>query len=163
MTAMAVGSLANFAGGLFAVADAAIQSGQGFGMAMLQMVKSTLLGIAQQSIVKAIFQTAEGFAALATPGLQGLAPLHFKAAAIYGTVGVAAGAAGLAISAGTAPSGGGAGTAASGRAPAPRSEFGTRSREREKSVTIVEVFFGDSRDRGAQRFARLQATGRVAA
>ena len=163
MTQMAVGSLANFAAGLFATADAAIQSGQNFGKAMLQMLKATLLSIAQQATVQAIFETAKGFAAAAI--FSPTAALHFTAAKVFGSVAAVAGAAGLGLSAASA--GGGGASAASagaggGRSAAPRSTFGSK-RERQKQVTVVEVFFGDSRDRGAQRFARLQTTARIAA
>ena len=46
--------------------------------------------------MRAIFELADGFRYLGTPGMQGLAPFHFKSAAIFGTIALGAGpAAGL--------------------------------------------------------------------
>lgn len=65
--------------------------------AALAWTQEVLAAIAQQAAVKAIFALAEGYLALATPGLEGKAPAAFAAAATYGLVGGAAAAAGYAI------------------------------------------------------------------
>lgn len=107
----AVNGLAQMAGGMWAAADAAIQGGQSFDVAMVQMVKSTLLGVAQQSTVKAVFETAEAFAALARWDIPS-ATNHFTSAGIFAAVAAGTGSVGLGISA--ASSGGGGAAASSG-------------------------------------------------
>jgi len=74
--------------------------------AMRKLTASVLAGLAAQAAVKAIFQLAEGFAALFFNPAEAAA--HFKSAALFGAVAVAAGAAGRAI-AGNAFSGSSAG------------------------------------------------------
>ena len=104
----ATGSLASMAGGLWSVADAAIASGQGVGAALAQMTKSTLLGIAQQATVKAIFNVAEGLAAATNPFTAWMAPGYFASAKMFGVAAATAGAGGLGLSlAGVGGSGGG--------------------------------------------------------
>jgi tape measure domain-containing protein len=78
-----------------------------------------LAAIAQEAAVKAIFQLAEGFAALFIAPPKAAA--HFKAAALYGAVAGVAAAAGRAV-AGNAfnDKGGGTGTGQGGRESAPR-------------------------------------------
>lgn len=150
------GSLANFAGGLWAAADAAIQGGQGFGTAMLMMVKSTLLGIAQQATVKAIFSTAEGFALqAATMGIPNPGSVAaFTAAGLYAAVAAGAGVSGLALSAATAGGGrsSGAGAGASSGANY-RPSFGTKSSSKDLPPIVVRVTF-DRSDPASVDFAR---------
>lgn len=90
-----------------------MQMGQGFGEmignwvltgklgenATRKMVASVLAGLAAQSIQLAIFHTAMGIAALTPWGaiLYGSPILHFKAAAMWGAVGVGAALAGRAV------------------------------------------------------------------
>ena len=64
--------------------------------AIRKMTAQVLAGLAAQAAAKAIFELAEGFAALAG-FLPGPAALHFKAAAFYGATAAAAGVAGRAI------------------------------------------------------------------
>jgi hypothetical protein len=64
--------------------------GENIGTALRKATAAVLAQIAAQAAVKAIFQLAEGFAALAVGDARGAA-MHFTAAAIYGAV--AAGAA----------------------------------------------------------------------
>lgn len=67
------------------------------GASVQQVTAQILAGVAQQAAVKAVFELAEGFAALAKaffgiPNAGPAAAAHFKAAAIYGAVaGVSAG------------------------------------------------------------------------
>ena len=75
---------------------AAIVYQQSIGAAMAAAVKAEVSAIAGRALVKAIFETAEGIACLATFNFYAAA-LHFQAAAIYGSIGVAAAAIGRAI------------------------------------------------------------------
>lgn len=106
------------------------------GTTFRKVTAQILAGIAQQAAVKAIFELAEGFAALARaffgdPKASAEAAMHFKSAAIYGTVaGVAAvagrGVAGNAFNEATGgASGGGGGGNSSDR---DRNAFGERFR-----------------------------------
>jgi hypothetical protein len=93
--------------GFGSMLQAFLEGGDLSGRAFLRMAKSVIAGIAAQAAVKAIFELAEGWAALANPLTAWQAPMHFTAAKIYGLVaGVAAGTA-LAI-----PGGKGNGSAA---------------------------------------------------
>lgn len=81
----------------------AIMGQKTFGQAMEEATAQALASLAAQAIVKALFYTAEGFAALAGFA-EGPASEYFEAAAIMGAVGGAAAAAGHAL-AGAASSG----------------------------------------------------------
>lgn len=88
----AIGDLA------FAVGDLVTQwvlLGETGPNAMRKLTASVLAGLAAQAAVKAIFQLAEGFAALFFNPAEAAA--HFKSAALFGAVAAAAGAAGRAI------------------------------------------------------------------
>lgn len=67
--------------------------------AFKQLAASAIAGIAVQAGIKALFELAEGYAALANPFTAYLAPFHFAAAKIYGIVAGAALGTGLAIGA----------------------------------------------------------------
>lgn len=72
------------------------------GQSVRQVTAQILAGIAQQAAVKAVFELAEGFAALARaffgdPKASAEAAMHFKSAAIYGTVAAIAGVAGRGV------------------------------------------------------------------
>jgi hypothetical protein len=124
----ALGELAN-AGGNFrdvmkgafsAVAQAAqtvlsafILTGKGGGQAFKQLAADIIASLAIQSAIKAIFETAEGFAALAIGDAAGAA-LHFTAAKIYAVVAAGALAVGLAIGAAGGLGGGNNGSQAQG-------------------------------------------------
>jgi hypothetical protein len=95
-----------------------ILTGKSSGQIFKKLAADIIASIAVQSIVKAIFEVAEGFAALAqipfdpTAGYR--ASMHFHAAAIYATVGAAAAVTGLAIGAAGGLGGGGGASAAAG-------------------------------------------------
>lgn len=74
--------------------------------AALQMAAGIALGVAQQAVVKAIFEVAEGMAALARLD-PATASLHFAAAKVYGTTAAIAGAAGVGLALGARAAGGG--------------------------------------------------------
>ena len=79
----------------------------GFDRAMRNAAAATVRSVGQQAAVRAIFELAEGWAALGTPGMQGLAAFHFKSAALFGSIALAAGPGAGLLS--VAPGGGGAG------------------------------------------------------
>lgn len=165
---LAMGGLQQFATGMLMSAAAALESGQSFGKAMLQMVKSTVLGIAQQAIVRALFETAAGYSSLATYQYWS-ASQHFLSAKIFGGVGIAAGAVGLGLSAasGASAGGGGGGHGLSTgemrlHAGGNRTSFGTE-REREKREFTVKIFLGDSRNRGARMLQQQLVKDQISA
>jgi hypothetical protein len=67
---------------------------------MKEMAASTLASIASQSTIKALYNLAEGFAALANPFTSYLAPGYFKASAEYAAVAAVAGVTASALSGG---------------------------------------------------------------
>lgn len=75
-----------------------ILTGEAGGAAMAQLAASTIAAVAVQAGVKAIFETAEGFAAAARYDFVSAAG-HFTAAKIYGAVALGAVATGLVIGA----------------------------------------------------------------
>ena len=104
LTGQGTPALAQFTGGLWAAADAAIQGGDSMGLAVAKMVKATLLGLAQEATIKAVFYGAEALAAAASLNFPAAAKFG-AAAAIMGGVAAGAGTAGLLLSAATAQGG----------------------------------------------------------
>jgi hypothetical protein len=90
-----------------------ILTGKLGGQIFKQLVAQIIASVAIESTVKAIFQLAEGFAALAAHDPVSAA-LHFKSAATYGVVAAVAGAVGVGIGAAGGLGGGAAGAAAGG-------------------------------------------------
>ncbi len=103
------GALSSVSSGLTTMLQNMILTGQTGPAAFKKLAAGAIAGVAAQSLVKAIFETAEGFAALARFD-PASAALHFKAAATYAIVGAVAGGAAAALSGG----GGGAGAGAGG-------------------------------------------------
>jgi tape measure domain-containing protein len=84
-----------------------IATGEVTGAAVRQMTASIIAGLVAQSAVKAIFELAEGYAALAAHDYVGAAA-HFASAKIYATVAAVSAAAGIALGAALGkPNGGG--------------------------------------------------------
>lgn len=126
--------VSNFAGGAIGsmtqgLADMGAQwliTGEFSGKAALQMLAASALHIATEAGFKAIFEVAEGYAALATtwgvPNPSSIA--HFTAAGVYGTVAGIAGGAGVGLALGARAmggSGGGGGGTAPGSTGTPYS------------------------------------------
>ncbi len=92
-------------------------TGQGGGQAFKQLAVSILSTLSKQSVVQALFETAQGLAALARGDGPG-AGTHFAAAKFFAAVAVASGVATAALSSGANGSGGstsaGSGTSATG-------------------------------------------------
>jgi hypothetical protein len=124
---MGVGAMTQFAGSMWSVADAAIMGQESFGMAMAKMVKATLLGIAQQATVKAVFNLAEAAALWWNGAAVGN---HLRAAALYGAVAAMAGGAGLGVSAGIKSAGG----------------YDTKSRDQTRQQTSAKQSFGKKQE-----------------
>lgn len=99
-----VGEVAGTVGDAFA---SALGSSENFGDALVASIDAYLLGLAKQETVKAIVETAEGFAALANPFTIPLAAGHFQSAALHGIAAGLAGAASAAIPNAPAPASGG--------------------------------------------------------
>ena len=90
----AIGSMVQ---GLGQLAATWITTGKFSAKAALQMASGIITGLAIQSGIKALFELAEGYAALANPFTAALAPMHFAAAKTYGLVAAAAGIAGIGL------------------------------------------------------------------
>jgi len=157
---MGIGALANFTGGLFAAADAAIMAGEGMGAAVGKMVKATLLGIATQAAVKGAFEMAEGFSMLARIVTAPLAPGHFLAAGKFFAVAALAGAGGLAMSAGGV---GASASSSTGKTSATSSTSSTASSSPsfgqqvvDKRPQIWNVYIGDPKSGSAVLLARKE-------
>jgi hypothetical protein len=129
------------------------------------MLKQTLLSIAQQATVKAIFETAE---ALATQGLtwgipNGASVNHWAAAATYATVAAVAGGAGLGMSAaGVGKTGGGAGR--SSRQPGQQNNYRpdfAQTRKEKKEVT-VNLYFENNKDPAALAIGNSRVVAQIA-
>lgn len=85
---------------------AALEGSKGFAQSMEDMLRATMRTLAKEGIVNALKETALGLAGIASG--NPLAIGHFKAAAVWGAVGIAAGAATAAMAPTTAPSSAGA-------------------------------------------------------
>lgn len=137
--------MGEFAGSIWSAADAAIMGSESFGMAMAKMLKSTLLSIAVESTIKAVFNLAEAAAHWMNPVAVAK---HLTAAALFGSVAVTAGAAGLAVSAGIGAAGGY--DSASRSSSSAKSGTGTNSykpsfgTQKENTAPInINVYVGD--------------------
>lgn len=117
-----------FATGFGAAIDAAMNGGN-----VLRALTSAVLGeLSREARAKAVFELAEGFAALFNPvkGGPAAAAAHFKSAALYGAVAVGSGVMG---------GGGGSGGPPGGR---PAGGFGgtsTGTTERAQQVIVIQV------------------------
>jgi hypothetical protein len=116
------GAFADLAGSLWMAADAAVQGGQSFGVAVGRMTKAILMGVAQQATVLSMMELAKATSLWFTGPI---AAGHLKAAGMFAAVAVAAGGVGLGMSAGGVGVGSGAG--ASGSMGASSAARGSRS------------------------------------
>jgi hypothetical protein len=119
-----LGQLGNTATGVFmqmgqglgAMVDSWVMLGNQSDVSMKKMVAAVLGGVAAQAATLAIFHLAMGIAALTPWGaaMYGPAPLHFKAAAIWGAIAVGAALAGRAAAGGSGKKAGGGASAGGG-------------------------------------------------
>ena len=143
MKELGISALSGMATATIDAAAAAIEGGASFGAAMQQILKSTLMMISKQATVEAIKETALGFGKLgATWGIPNpAATAHFTSAAMWGGVGIAAGAAGIAIPSASTGSSAGSGAAAganTGSSMGAYSGVGQRA-PRDKQPIIVNL------------------------
>jgi hypothetical protein len=158
---LAVGGLADLAGGMWAAADAALQGGESFSTAMQKMLKATLLSIASQATVKSIFYAAEGFAALFTA--PAAASGFFIASAKYAAAAAAAGIAGLSISSGSSASSSGASSGTYSDRYSRASEYSpqtAKTNEKDQPVN-VNVYIGDANNPGTYLLMQRQTAAQV--
>lgn len=90
-------TFAQMAQGIGSLLQQWILTGELGPQAMRKLTASVLAGLAAQAAVEALMELARGFAALTSPLTAWKAPLHFKAAAIFGAVAGVAAVAGRAI------------------------------------------------------------------
>ena len=110
---------------------------QSVGKALEQALAQSLASIASQAAVKALFYTAEGFAALATPGGQTSATQYFTAAGEMAAVAIAAGVAGHEL----AGAAGGGGSSSGSNAQSHNSESNTGQGNRSGGSSVgVQAF-----------------------
>lgn len=117
-----------------------VASGQEtIGQAMLNGVHEVTKALAMEALPKALMETAAGIAALANPITAPTAPLHFTAAAVYGSVAAGAGlVAGVTGALGAGQSAGAAsGARATGSARAASGASPRPTQEAAAPVTIV--------------------------
>jgi len=117
----------------------------GFDRALRNQAAAVVRSVGQQAAIRSIFELAQGFAALGTPGMQGLAAFHFKSAAIFGSIAVASGPGAGLLS--VAPAGAGGGE---GRGRADRDGGGDRAGGPSYQVTVI----GNLDDQGAADLVR---------
>jgi hypothetical protein len=104
VAADAIGSMVS---GLANLVQQWVLTGKFSAKAALAMAAGIAVGIAIQSGIKALFEVAEGMAAAANPFTAWMAPMHFAAAKMYGTVAAYAGIAGAGLAAAGRMAGGG--------------------------------------------------------
>lgn len=108
------------------------------GESIKEALKNTLQSLAIESTSKAIYETAAGLASLAIPGMQASAGLHFKAAAMYGSVALLAGV-GTKLA---PPSGGGASTTTTSPTGNTQGSFANRPSEDKGQTQNFYINFG---------------------
>ncbi len=96
------GAFGTIASGMSAAIDAAITGSESIGAAIKKALGAQLKAIAIESGVRALFETAKGFAALAFGSPTAAA--HFKSAAIFGATALAAGVGSAALGGGASAS-----------------------------------------------------------
>lgn len=130
--ALALGSLGT---AIEANVEAWVSGEKTIGQALAGILGATLKSIATEATVKALFYTAEGFAALVTLNAPAAASA-FTAAGIYGAAAVLAGAGSVAV---TAASGGGGSTSRAQSGGSARSNAGA-TRDSGSATTMVQQF-----------------------
>lgn len=137
-----------FGGALSEGFGAAIDAAASGGNAIEALVKGTIAGIAKEARVKAIFELAEGFASIFNPGKGGPAgaATHFKAAALYGSIAIGAGAlAGGGGGGGGRAGGGGGGSGGFGGRHSSENPFRDAGRDA-RPIQIIQFVTADGRE-----------------
>lgn len=136
-----------------------VASGQEtIGQAMLNGVHEITKALAMEAFPKALMETAAGLAALANPITAPTAPLHFTAAAVYGSVAAGAGlVAGVTGALGAGQSAGaGAGARATGSA---RAASGASSSGSQENAPPVNIYLSSIVPPGPRELQSLVAAG----
>lgn len=136
-----------------------VASGQEtIGQAMLNGVHEVTKALAMEAFPKALMETAAGLAALANPITAPTAPLHFTAAAVYGSVTAGAGlVAGVTGALGAGQSAGaGAGARATGSA---RAASGASSSGSQENAPPVNIYLSSIVPPGPRELQSLVAAG----
>jgi hypothetical protein len=145
---MALQAFDSMAQGMGQIIEQFAMTGQIGAQAFRQLAASVVAGLAKQAAVKAIYELAEGFAALAlaafgVPNAGAKAAGHFKAAALFGAVSGAAVATGRAIAPGGASESGGTGgrfvTGGGGQPQTISLIQGQQGNRREPQVVIIRA------------------------
>lgn len=127
------------------------------GESIKEALKSTLQSLAIESTSKAIYETAAGFASLAIPGMQTSSALHFKAAAMYGSVALLSGI-GTKLA---PPSGGGGATAPTTPTGNTQGISQTRSAEDKGQVQNFYINFGGAVIYDTKKSAEMAMADRI--
>ena len=148
LSSMALQAFDSMAQGMGQIIEQFAMTGQIGAQAFRQLAASVVAGLAKQAAVKAIYELAEGFAALAlaafgVPNAGAKAAGHFKAAALFGAVSGAAVATGRAIAPGGASESGGTGgrfvTGGGGQPQTISLIQGQQGNRREPQVVIIRA------------------------
>lgn len=148
LSTMALQAFDSMAQGMGQLIEQFTMTGQIGAQAFRQLAASVVAGLAKQAAVKAIYELAEGFAALAlaafgVPNAGAKAAGHFKAAALFGAVSGAAVATGRAIAPGGANESGGTGgrfvTGGGGQPQTISLIQGQQGNRREPQVVIIRA------------------------
>lgn len=126
------------------------------GESIKEALKNTLQSLAIESTSKAIYETAAGFASLAIPGMQTSSALHFKAAAMYGSVALLAG-----VGTKLAPPSGGGATAPTTPTGNTQGISQTRSAEDKGQVQNFYINFGGAVIYDTKKSAEMAMAERV--
>jgi len=153
MGGMGIAALKGMTAATYDAAVAAIESGASFGQAMQQMLKATVMSVGKQAVIKALYASAEGFLALARWDLPA-AGNAFTSAALFGAVGVAATAGGIAIPGASSSSSSSSVGANAGSSMGANSGLGRQS-EQDKQPIVVNLRY----DRESPAQAAVAALG----
>lgn len=126
------------------------------GESIKEALKNTLQSLAIESTSKAIYETAAGIASLAIPGMQTSSALHFKAAAMYGSVALLAG-----VGTKLAPPSGGGSTAPTTPTGNTQGISQTRSAEDKGQVQNFYINFGGAVIYDTKKSAEMAMAERV--
>lgn len=154
MGQMIGGVLGQMAEGVGSLIEAWVLFGDLGPNAVRKMTASILAGLAAQAAVKAIFQLAEGFAALFFNPAEAAA--HFKAAALYGAVALTAAVAGRAIAGDSFKEKGGSSSNSAGQSRQSRGDQSPISRQSENAFTSSRNPFQQAADQIEQVMTNFQ-------
>lgn len=155
------GAIGDLAFGVASLVENWVLVGETGPAAMRKLTASVLAGVAAQAAVKAIFELAEGFAALFFN--PAAAAAHFKAAALFGSVAGVAAVAGRSVAGDLfKPTGGGAGQGATGGGGTGQLNPLTLNRNQPQTQRIIVEFRADDSKFGQAITAHIIQDGQTA-